>query len=124
VEAVVILVDTNTWVHHLQKRDARLVLFLSQQRVRTCDVVVGELQLGSGLPKRFAADLAALPHLPSPGPEETRKFIERHRSAFAGSGVGWADAQIIVTAVKAGARLHTSDRYVRRVCTAIGVTLA
>jgi predicted nucleic acid-binding protein len=120
----VILVDTNAWVHHLRRRDLRLVLFLSQQRVRTCDVVVGELQLGTGLPKSFAADLAALPHLPSPGAEETRRFIERHRTTFAGSGVGWADAQILVTAVKAGARLHTSDRYVRKVCAAIGVALA
>jgi predicted nucleic acid-binding protein len=119
-----VLVDTNAWVHHLRKRDPRLVLFLSQQRVRTCDVVLGELQLGSGLPKGVAADLAALPHLPSPGAEETRKFIERHRASFAGSGVGWADAQIIVTVVKAGARLHTSDRYVRRLCAAIGVALA
>jgi predicted nucleic acid-binding protein len=119
-----ILVDTNAWVSHLRKRDARLVQFLTQERVRTCDVVLGELQLGSGLPKSFAADLAALPSLPSPSAEETRKFIERHRSAFGGSGVGWADTQIIVTAVKAGARLHTSDRYVRRACTALGVTLA
>lgn len=85
---------------------------------------MGELQLGTGLPKSFAADLAALPHLPSPGAEETRRFIERHRTTFAGSGVGWADAQILVTAVKAGARLHTSDRYVRKVCAAIGVALA
>ena len=119
-----ILVDTNAWVHHLKKCDARLVLFLSQQRVRTCDVVVGELQLGSGLPKTFAADLAALPHLPSPSAEETRSFIERHRSSFAGSGVGWADAQVIVTVAKSGARLHTSDRYMRRVCAALRVPLA
>ena len=119
-----ILVDTNAWVHHLRKGDARLVLFLSQQRVRTCDVVVGELQLGSGLPKGFAADLGALPILPSPGAAETRQFIERHKASFAGSGVGWADAQILLTAVKAGARVYSSDRYVRRVCTAIGATLA
>ncbi|HET7540068.1 MAG TPA: PIN domain-containing protein [Polyangiaceae bacterium] len=119
-----ILVDTNAWIYHLRKRDARLVQFLSQQRVRTCDVVLGELLLGAGLPKTFAADLALLPHLPSPGAEETRRLIERHKRAFAGSGVGWADAQIIVTAVKAGARLHSSDRFVRRVCAAIGVILA
>jgi hypothetical protein len=61
-----IVVDTNTWINHLRTRDSRLVSFLSQQRVRTCDVVVGELLLGSGLPKTFASDLAALPHLPSP----------------------------------------------------------
>ena len=119
-----ILVDTSAWVHHLRKRDGRLVLFLSQQRVRTCDVVVGELQLGAGLPRGFAADLAALPQLPSPGAEETRKLIERHRATFADSGIGWADAQILMTAVKAGAPVHTSDRYVRLACGAIGVALA
>ena len=119
-----ILVDTNTWVNHLRKRDARLVLFLSQQRVRTCDVVLGELHLGSGVPKGFARDLAALPNLPSPSAEETRHFIERYRTPFGGSGVGWADAQIVLTAAKAGARLHTSDRAVRRVCVAVGIQLA
>jgi predicted nucleic acid-binding protein len=124
LEASVILVDTNAWVHHLRSSDPRLVRFLLQQRVRTCDVVVGELLLGSGLPKTFAADLLALPRLPSPGAAETRLFIERHRKAFAGAGVGWADAQIVLAASKAGARIHTSDRSVRTVCRAIGVALA
>ncbi|MET0793559.1 MAG: PIN domain-containing protein [Polyangiaceae bacterium] len=119
-----ILVDTNAWINHLRKRDSRLVSFLSQQRVRTCDVVVGELLLGSGLPKTIASDLAALPHLPSPSATDTRAFINRHRRAFAGAGVGWADAQILVAAAAAGARIHTSDRYVRRLCAALGVALA
>jgi predicted nucleic acid-binding protein len=120
----VILVDTNAWVHHLRRRDTRLVAFLLQQRVRTCDVVLGELRLGSGLPRDFARHLAALPRIPSPGAEETRAFIERHQRSFAGSGVGWADAQILLAAAKHGARLHTSDKHVRRVCTAVGVALA
>jgi len=68
-------------------------------------------------------DLAALPHLPSPSASETRAFINRHRSTLGGAGVGWADVQIIVAAVAAGARIHTSDRQVRRVCTALGVSL-
>lgn len=119
-----ILVDTNAWVRHLRRKDARLVLFLAQQRVRTCDVVIGELLLGAGLPKTFAADLLALPRLPSPTAAETRVFIERHGRAFAGAGVGWADAQIVVAAVRSGSRLHTSDRGVRGVCSGIGVALA
>lgn len=119
-----ILVDTNAWIHHLRKKDVRLVAFLSQQRVHTCDVVIGELLLGSGLPKTFASDLAALPRLPSPNAAETRAFIDRHRWAFSGSGVGWADAQIILAAAKAGARLHTSDRHVRSVCSGVGLDLA
>jgi predicted nucleic acid-binding protein len=124
VEAALILVDTNAWVHHLRKGDPRLSQFLLQQRVHTCDVVVGELLLVSGLPKTFARDLLALPRLPSPGATETRAFIERHRSAFGGSGVGWADAQIVLAAAKSGARLHTADGQVRRLCRTLGVALA
>jgi len=120
----VILVDTNAWIHHLRKGDARLVEFLKQQRVHTCDVVIGELLLGSGLPKSVAKDLALLPRLPSPSAEETRRFIERHQRSFAGAGVGWADAQIIIAATKGGARVHTADRHVRRLCAAVRVGLA
>jgi predicted nucleic acid-binding protein len=119
----VILADTNAWVHHFRKKDSRLVGFLLQERVHTCDVVVGELLLGSGMPKDANSNLLALPRLPSPTAAETRLFIERHRRAFAGSGVGWADAQIVLAAAKAGARIHTADRDVRRVCKAMGVFL-
>jgi predicted nucleic acid-binding protein len=119
-----ILVDTNAWISHLRKLDPRLVIFLQQQRVRTCDVVFGELLLGTGLPKAFTRDLAALPKLPSPTALETRSFIERHSRSFSGSGVGWADAQIMLSAAKSGARLHTSDRSVRRVCVGVGILLA
>jgi len=99
-------------------------LFLSQQRVRTCDVVVGELLLGSGLPKSFANDLARPSLICPPSATDTRAFINLHGSTFAGAGVGWADVQILVAAAAAGARIHTSDRYVRRVCAALGVALA
>ena len=85
-----ILVDTNAWIEHLRKGDARLARFLLQQRVRTCDVVIGELLLGSGLPASFARDLRALPRVPSPNAAETRAFVERHGRSFAGAGVGWA----------------------------------
>lgn len=119
-----ILVDTNAWVNHFRRKDPRLVSFLAQQRVRTCEVVVGELLLGSGLPKTAAADLSLLPRLPSPGPTETRLFIERHRRVFGGSGTGWADAQIILTAQRCGARLYSTDRAARQVSQAVGVVLA
>jgi predicted nucleic acid-binding protein len=120
----VILVDTNAWVNHLRNGDPRLVRFLLQQRVRTCDVVIGELLLGSGLPKTFADDLLTLPRLPSPSASATRSFIERHRKTFAGSGIGWADAQIVIAASTHGARIHSNDRGVRKVCRALGTALA
>jgi len=104
--------------------DSRLVQFLLEQRVRTCDVVIGELLLGTGLPRGFREDLAALPKIPSPSAAETRLFIERHRKTFAGAGVGWSDAQILHAAMKSGARIHTSDQRVGRTCRAIGGSLA
>lgn len=124
MEADLILVDTNAWIRHLRIGDSDLVHFLQRQQVHSSDVVIGELLLGSGLPKAFAADLLALPRLPTPGAQETRGFIESHRRLVAGAGIGWADTQIIVTAMKAGARLHTSDGGVKRVSRALGVVLA
>jgi len=120
----VILVDTNAWVSHLRAADGRLVQFLLEGRVRTCDVVIGELLLGSGLPRGFARDLMALSRVPTPAPIATRAFIERHHRSFAGSGVGWADAQIVHAATHSGMRVHTSDRAVRRVCNSLGTPMA
>jgi predicted nucleic acid-binding protein len=120
----VILVDTNAWVRHLRLRDARLVEFLRQGRVRTCDVVIGELLLGSGVPKHFVQDLLSLSRVPTPAAPATRAFIERHRRSFSASGVGWADAQIIHAAAQVGMRLHSTDRAVRKVCGALAIPMA
>jgi len=120
----VILVDTNAWIAFLRSGDAKLAALLVQTRVRTCSVVLGELLLGTGLPRGFRADLAQLPAIPSPSAAETFQFIERYPKAFAGAGVGWADVQIILAAHKAGARIYTSDRAVRRVAKAVGAALA
>jgi predicted nucleic acid-binding protein len=119
-----ILVDTNAWIRHLRARDVNLVRFLGEQRVHTSDVVLGELLLGSGLPKSFAKDLRALPLLPTPTAPETRGFVEDQSRHFAGAGVGWADAQVLLTAVKAGARLYTSDKAVRGLCKVLRVVCA
>lgn len=119
-----ILVDTNAWIRHLQRSDPRLVRLLLESRVRTCEVVIGELMLGSGLPRGFAADLAALPRIPSPSALETREFVERHRRTCGGAGIGWADAQILLAARKAGTRIYTSDAAVRRVARGVGIALA
>jgi hypothetical protein len=120
----VILVDSSAWIDHLRHGDRRLVQFLGQQRVRTCDVVVGELLLGSGLPRTFASNLLALPFVPGPSAAETRRFVERNQHLLSASGVGWADAQILLTAAKSGARIHTADRAVRKVGPLVGVTPA
>jgi predicted nucleic acid-binding protein len=119
----VILVDTNAWVSHLRTRDASLVRLLDDGRVVTCHVVIGELLLGAGLPRNLADLLALLPALPCPTAAETRQYVVRHLGAFRASGVGWADAQILVTAAEAGALVYSSDVAVRRVWKRLGFRL-
>jgi predicted nucleic acid-binding protein len=116
----VVLVDTSTWIRHFRSGDPKLVGLLLDERVVSCDVVLGELLLGSGWPADADPLLRRLPSLPSPSASETRSYVERHRSSFRGAGIGWADAQVVVAAVKAGALLYSSDDALRRVWRALG----
>lgn len=118
-----ILVDTNAWVSHLRAADRALQALLEQNRVVTCDVVIGELLLGTGIRNDVHQALMQLPMVPCPTAVETRAFVERHHRVFRGSGVGWADAQIILAASSTGALVHSSDRAVRRVWRALGFRL-
>jgi predicted nucleic acid-binding protein len=120
----VILVDTNAWVAHARAADSKLVRLLQQNRVVTCDVIVGELLLGSGLPPEMTKNLKLLPSVPSPTAEESRRFVERQVRLFRASGVGWADAQILIAAANSGSLIFSSDRAVRRVWTKLGFRLA
>lgn len=115
-----ILVDTNAWVTHVRSTDPRLVRMLQANRVVTCDIVEGELRLGAGLPTALAEALASLPKVPSPSAAQTLAEVTRHGQVFRASGVGWADAQIIVAAASAGALVYSSDRAVRTVWRRLG----
>ena len=118
--ARVILVDTCAWIRHLRAPDPRLIGLLSAQRVVACDVVIGELRLGSGVPALVEELLGRLPSVPCASARETRAFIDRHRSAFRGAGVGWADAMLMASAAHAGAMVYTAEEAVRRTWRALG----
>lgn len=86
----------------------------------TCDVVLAELALGSGIPPEAEKHLGRLPSIPTPSASHTRSFLDRHLGAFRATGVGWADAQIIVAAVDAGALLYSLDGPQRAVWRSLG----
>lgn len=92
--------------------------------MRTCDVVLGELRLGTGLSEAFYANLLNLPRVPSPTAVETVAFIDRHHTTVRGAGVGWADIQVILAAKVAGALLYTEDNDMRALWSALGFRLA
>jgi predicted nucleic acid-binding protein len=120
----VILVDTSVWIRHLRVRDARLATMLAEQRVVTCDVVRGELALGSGLTQELHRALARLPHVVTPAARDLVQFIDRHKRPFRTLGVGWADVAIIVSAAGAGARLYSHDGGQRSAWRRLGLRLA
>jgi hypothetical protein len=78
-------------------------------RILTHSVVIGELSCGN-LPRRqrLLADLDHLPKVREATLSEVRTCIET-RKLF-GRGIGWSDAQILTSALQAGADLLTLDK--------------
>ncbi len=104
-----ILVDTSVWVDHLRRGNARLEALLRDGLVLVHPFVFGELALGR-LKKRteILGLLGEMPRAEQAGHEEVLQFVERHE--LAGSGVGWIDAHLLVSAALGRVSLWTLDR--------------
>jgi predicted nucleic acid-binding protein len=103
-----ILVDTSVWVDHLRKRNARLEDLLNDGLVLVHPFVVGELALGRL--KRRSEVLGLLEEMPqaeAASHAEALEFVDRH--SLAGSGIGWIDAHLLVSAALSRASLWTLD---------------
>lgn len=93
-----ILVDTSVWIDHFRAADPQLVALLNNNEVLTHPCVIGEIALGS-IAKR--AELLRyfnnLPRAIFAEHEEVMVLIERR--ALANSGLGYADACLLASAV-------------------------
>jgi predicted nucleic acid-binding protein len=101
-----ILVDTGVWSHHFRSREPALEELLRDDLVITHPWVVGELALGPGLRLEVLSDVAVLRLAPTIPDDELLAWVRMHRVR----GVGWVDAQLLVSTMRAGARLWTTDR--------------
>lgn len=104
-----VLADTSVWIEHLRGRNSALVELLSTLRVLTHSVVLGELSCGN-LSRRqtLLRDLDLLPKIREASVADVRACIE-NRKIF-GRGLGWSDAQLLTSALQAGADLLTLDK--------------
>lgn len=103
-----ILVDTSVWVDHLRRGNPRLTALLGDGLVLVHPFVQGELALGRL--KRRAEVLGLLEEMPqaeAASHDEAVEFVDRHD--LAGSGVGWVDVHLLVSAALTGASLWTLD---------------
>jgi len=120
----VILVDTSIWVDFFRgaRGSRRLAEQLDNDRVLTHPWVIGELALGDLGTQRAAilGDLRQLPSSPLVDADDVVALIDVRQ--LAGSGIGWVDAQLIASALIAGASLWTRDRKLSAICGELGIS--
>ncbi len=114
-----ILVDTSVWIAFFRGAPSGKALsrFLEEDAVLVHPWVTGELMLGTLGPRReeILSDLGRLPAAPLVDFEEIRALVTSRR--LAGTGIGWVDAQLVGSALVAGATLWTFDTKLAKVAT-------
>ncbi len=104
-----ILVDTSVWIDHLNKADAHLQELLRQDRVRIHPFVLGEIALGK-LRKRdeLLQSLSGLQMVPIA--TESDLMVAINALSLDGTGIGYVDAHLLLSARLNGVKLWTRDK--------------
>lgn len=115
-----IIIDTSAWIDHFRRRDASLSETIVDEDIVLHPYVWGELLLG-GVPAtgEVAEQLENLPRPPVASASEAAAFISR--ASLAGTGIGYVDAHLLVSARLAGGRVLTRDRRLREQAERLGV---
>jgi predicted nucleic acid-binding protein len=115
-----ILVDTSVWVSHIRQADDELVRLLVERRVCLHPVIIGELACGN-LPdrNRTLREFSRLSLLSMARPDEVLDMIEVRQ--LHGRGVGWADVNLLASALLHDCALWTLDHALQGAAKRIGV---
>jgi len=119
-----ILVDTSVWIDHLRNEDTLLKRLLGSGAILCHPAVICEIALGN-LKKRdpVLAALGGLPQAMIAREAAVIAFIAAN--ALAGSGIGYVDAHLLVSArLTPGTSLWTRDRRLRQVASRLNVLYA
>lgn len=103
-----VLADTSVWIAHFRKREPKLAALLSEGAILMHPWIRGELACGN-LSDRGAilADLAALPAAKVASDSEVLFAVEDRK--LWGSGLGWVDVQLLVSALLTDCQLWSLD---------------
>ena len=115
-----IVVDTSSWVDHFRGRDGPLQDVLARHPELLHPFVLGELLLG-GLPADGdqATALDETPAAPLASPGEVAAFISR--AELSGTGTGYVDTHLLVSARLARGLLLTADQRLHTQAERLGV---
>jgi len=109
-----ILVDTSVWIDHLRNEDTLLKRLLGSGSILCHPAVICEIALGN-LRNRDAI-LAALRGLPEALiAREAEVIASIAANMLAGSGIGYVDAHLLVSARLTPGLLWTRDRRLKQV---------
>lgn len=104
-----IIVDTSVWIDHIRRPLTSLGDLLLTDQVRQHPFVVGEIMLGS-IASRDRV-VRALSRLPAFTPASLDAVLDFVRSAkLSGTGIGFVDAHLLLSAKLEQARLWTFDK--------------
>ncbi len=108
-----VIIDTSTWIAHFKKYSRNVERALKGGLVILHPWIIGELALGD-IPHRLRTlrDLKLLPQVRVLPVDETFEFIERFE--LSGSGLGWVDINILLSALSEGMGLITEDKKLRK----------
>lgn len=103
------LVDTSVWIDHLIKPNSKLIELLENRLVLVYSGIIGELACGSFKKRaQFLSDLKLLPRSKEVSWEEVIEFIDLNK--LNGKGIGWVDAQILLSTRLSDATLFSHDK--------------
>jgi predicted nucleic acid-binding protein len=115
-----VLVDTSVWIEHLKKPVPELVELLTERRVLTHPVVIGELACGTFRKRHeILGNLKILPKAQTASHEEALELIEARK--LYGKGVGFSDTLILASALVSEATIFSFDRAMKSVATQLGI---
>jgi predicted nucleic acid-binding protein len=117
-----ILVDTSIWIDHLQRSEATLAVLLTEARVCTHPMIIGELALGSLRDRKTILGLlSSLPSTPLATHAEVLTFVDSN--ALYGTGLSLVDAHLLAALrLSSPDRLWTRDRRLRLAADKLGVS--
>ncbi len=118
-----VLVDTNIWIDHFNRRDEELSKLLHQREVVTHELVIGELACGNLSKRDLVLEyLREIPTTADVAVEEAIQLVETRQ--IYGTGLGLIDCLLLASVlITPRTRLWTRDRRLAAVAVELGVGL-
>jgi len=119
-----IVVDSSVWIAHFRERNPTLLKLISENRVLTHELLIGELRCGTppnprASSLRFFSDLF---HMEPVDLDEVLAFVEDEE--IYGKGCGLIDIAVLVATMRTPkAKLWSRDKKMERLATLLGIPL-